>query len=175
MRRFTSVLLAGMFLSGCATAFSEDRKAYILAHPHGWVEVTVSDLKIPDVPQDEESKDIWVRPYSCGVSVSINEEPILRDAAYPSGEVAPYAVSTGFRFPAPVGGAELEFSYSRCRIEDDEIVSIELTASFPIEEGDIHEIVFDGISLEIQEPRPNDVVTLEDVYEELTGRRSPDS
>ena len=135
MRRFLLLLVMGMCLPGCATASSDDRRAYILAHPHGWVEVTISDSKIPDVPPGEDAQDPWVRPYSCGVSVSLNEEPILREAAYPSGDAAPYSASTGFRFPAPVGDTELELSYRRCRVEEGVIVPIEMITTLVIDPG----------------------------------------
>jgi hypothetical protein len=163
-----------MLLPGCATASSEDRRAYILAHPHGWVEITISDPYVPDVPSSEEPDGPWQRPFSCGVSVKLNDEPILYGSAYPSGESAPYSTSTGFRFPAPVGATDLRFSYSRCRMADEETVSIELPAVLFIEEDQTHEVVFDGAELAVRAPHPNEVVTLEDIYEAITGRRSPD-
>lgn len=173
MRRFLSFLVLAAFLPGCATASSEDRRAYILAHPHGWVEITISDPDVPDVPPAEDSDDPWHRPFSCGVSVTINDEPILHDFAYPTGESAPYSASTGFRFPAPVGATEFRLSYSRCRVADGESVSLESSAVLFIEEGQTHEVVFDGTELAARAPRPNEVVTLEDIYEAITGRRSP--
>jgi hypothetical protein len=42
-----------------------------------------------------------------------------------------------------------------------------------VEENKTHEIVFNGEELAVREARPNEVVTLEDVYEAITGRRSP--
>jgi hypothetical protein len=173
MRRLWWLLVLGALLPGCATASSEDRRAYILAHPHGWVEITISDPYVPDVPPAEDSDDPWQRPRSCGVSVELNEEPILYESAYPSGEAAPYATTTGFRFPAPVGPTELRFSYSGCRLADGKRASLELSAAFSIQEQQTHELVFDGAELSVRAPRPNEVVTLEDIYEAITGRRSP--
>jgi len=173
MRRFWSFLVFSLLLPGCATASSGDRRAYILAHPHGWVEITISDLEIPDVPPAEDSDDPWQPPSSCGVSVELNDEPILYESAYPSGEMAPYSARTGFRFPAPVGPTQVKFSYSRCRVANDETVSLELSAVLLIEEDQIHEVVFDGAELAVRAPHPNEVVTLEDIYEAITGRRSP--
>jgi hypothetical protein len=173
MRRLWGFVVLGVLLPGCATASSEDRRAYILAHPHGWVEITISDPYVPDVPPAEDSDDPWQRPPSCGVSVELNDEPILYDSAYPSGESAPYSTSTGFRFPAPVGPTDLRFSYSRCRVADGERVSLELTASLFIDESQTHEVVFDGTELAVRAPHPNEVVTLQDIYEAITGRRSP--
>jgi hypothetical protein len=34
-------------------------------------------------------------------------------------------------------------------------------------------VVFDGAELAVRAPHPNEVVTLEDIYEAITGRRSP--
>jgi hypothetical protein len=115
MRRYWSFLVFGALLPGCATASSEDRRAYILAHPHGWVEITIPDPYVPDVPPAQDSDDPWQRPSSCGVSVELNDEPVLYESAYPSGESAPYSASIGFRFPAPVGATELRFSYRHLR------------------------------------------------------------
>ena len=173
MRGFLSFLVLGALLPGCATASSEDRRAYILAHPHGWVEITISDPYVPDIPPAEDSDDPWQRPSSCGVSVELNDEPILYGSAYPSGPSAPYSASTGFRFPAPVGATELRFSYSRCRVADGETVSLDLSAVLLIEEDQTHEVVFDGADIAVRAPHPNEVVTLEDIYEAITGRRSP--
>lgn len=174
MLRVWSFIVLWTILPGCATASSYDRRAYILAHPHGWVEVTISDPSIPDVPPAGDSDDPWHRPASCGVSVRLNEEPMLHESAYPNGESAPYSAETGFRFPAPVGATALELSYTRCRVADGEVVGLELQAVLLVEEDKTHEIVFNGAELTVRDARPNDVVTLEDVYEAVTGKRSPD-
>ncbi len=173
MRRYWAFLVLAVLLPGCATASSEDRRAYILAHPHGWVEITISDPNVPDVPPAEESDDPWQPPSSCSVSVTLNDEPMLYAFAYPSGESAPYSASTGFRFPAPVGDTELRFSYSQCRVAEGETVSLELSAVLLIEQDQTHEVVFDGAELAVRAPHRNEVVTLEDIYEAITGRRSP--
>ena len=172
MRILWSFIVFSALLPSCATASSEDRRAYILAHPHGWVEITISDPYVPDVPPPEDSDDPWQRPSSCGVSVKLNDEPILYESAYPKGESAPYSTGTGFRFPAPVGATDLRLSYSRCRVADGETVSHELSAVLLIEEDQTHEVIFDGAEVEVRAPHPNEVVTLEDVYEAITGRRS---
>ena len=173
MRGFASLLVLGVLLPSCATASSEDRRAYILAHPHGWVEITISDEEVPDVPPSDESDDAWRRPTSCQLSVELNEEPFLYGSAYPSGDAAPYSARTGFRFPAPVGETVLRFSYRGCRVAGGETVSVDLPALFVVEEDRTHEVVFDGVNLAVRASRPNQVVTLEDVYEAITGSRSP--
>lgn len=173
MRTLLSLLVAGALLPSCATASSDDRRAYILAHPHGWVEITISDALVPDLPATQESDDPRQRPHSCRVSVSLDGEPILLDSAYPTGESAPYSVSTGFRFPAPRGETALAFSYRGCRVANGEAVPLELGAVLTIHENQTHEVVFDGVELAVRAPRPNEVVSLQDVYEAITGRRSP--
>jgi len=167
-----------LVLPCCATAASEDRRAYILAHPHGWIELTIADRAIPMVPLDPESKESDVHisgsPVQCTVEVRVNGEPLLWEPTYATGEQAPFSTDTGFRFPAPTGASQVHLAYGGCRLnEKGEIASVALDAEVAIEEGMTHEILFDGVTLHPQPPRPSNVVTLEDVYEALTGRRSP--
>jgi hypothetical protein len=172
LRTFWSTLLFATLVPGCAAANS-DRRAYILAHPHGWMEVTIADGEIPAVPPGEDSDDPWERPYSCDIRVQLNDEPILRASAYPTGDGEPYFVNTGFRFPVPIGAIELELLYASCRVEDGEIVSKQFFEKLVVKEDQTHEIVFNGLNLRILEPRPDEVVSLEDIYEAITGTRSP--
>ena len=40
----------------CAAVIDQtERRDYILAHPHGWIELTVADESIPMVPLSEEN------------------------------------------------------------------------------------------------------------------------
>jgi len=169
--RFIPMLL--LLLPACATAASEDRRAYILAHPHGWIEVTIADPLIPDIPPREGSEEPWHVPEWCTVKVSVNGEPFLSDRAYPIGDRAPYRADTGFRFPASVGATALRFSYQECRVAENQPVDVSLDALLLVEEDKTHEVVFDGQTLQVRQPRPSTVVTLEDVYEAVTGKRSP--
>lgn len=125
----------------------------------------------------EETKEsgprISGRPVQCIVEVRVNGEPLLWEATYPTGEQAPFSSDTGFRFPAPTGAAKANVAYSGCRVnEKGEEKGLALDADLVIEENAVHEIVFDGVALHVQPARPDSVVTLEDVYEALTGRRS---
>jgi hypothetical protein len=43
-------------LPGCVTAVPEERRAYALARPHAWVEVTIADASIPSVPTGDASE-----------------------------------------------------------------------------------------------------------------------
>ena len=162
----------------CATAASEDRRAYILAHPHGWIELTIDDRSIPLVPVEEESDNsqaqVSIRPPQCNVIAHVNEEPLLWEQAYAAGQEAPFQATTGFRFPAPSGVAKLHLAYSGCRVDDKgKVTSVAADGEFTVQEDLTHEIRFDGTALHIHSPRPDNVVTLEDVYEAVTGRRSP--
>jgi hypothetical protein len=173
MRASSFLFLLLLLLPACATAASEDRRAYILAHPHGWIEVTIADAFIPDIPPGEDSDEAWHAPFSCAVRVWVNDEPFLYDQAYPIGDAAPYRAETGFRFPASVGAVELGFSYQGCRVRENEVVAINANTLILVEEGKTHEVIFNGATLEVRTPRPSSVLTLEDVYEAITGRRSP--
>ena len=173
MRTLASLLVALLVIPACATASSVDRRAYILAHPHGWVELTIRDAAIPSIPTEEDSDEGWERPYSCSVSVRINNERFLWESAFPYGETEPYRMDTGFRFPVPVGEAAIELVYGDCRLAEGEVATLYLEASVVVEQDMTHELIFDGAALLVRDPTPNQVVTLEDVYEAITGRRSP--
>jgi hypothetical protein len=161
--------LAILFIpaTACAGA-SVDRRAYILAHPHGWVELTIFDSQVPDIPPRRDDGE-WGKLGDCSVHVYINSEPLLRDSAYPDGEAAPYVVDTGFRFPAPVGDSDVGLNYVGCRVEDEEKATVDSSTTLRIEEDQMHELRFDGSSLSALAPVPNEVITLEDVYEAVTG------
>jgi hypothetical protein len=176
MRAARILTLLLLLLPSCATGASEDRRAYILAHPHGWIELTISDDSIPKVPVDEPDPDTgetWVRPARCGVEILTNQEPFLYDHAYPNGSEAPYRAVTGFRFPAATGATKVHLTYHGCRLVEGRVADLELDAEIAVEEGRTHEILFDGRSLLVHPARPSSVVTLEDIYEVLTGRRTP--
>jgi len=162
-----------LLLPGCATAAPEERTAYVLARPHAWVELTIADPIVPDVPPADDSEDPWRRPQSCSVSVEIDGEPWFRGSGYPQGETSPYVVETGFRFPVPVGTTSLTMTYGGCRVAGRELQSLSFVAEITAVETLAYEVVFDGSRLVSQPPRANTNVTLEDIYEAVTGRRSP--
>jgi hypothetical protein len=170
--RLCALVLLGALLPGCATALSQERRDYILAHPHGWVELSVKDEKIPDVPVEEDGKEVLEKPSSCRVRIEIDEEPYFGDYVYPHGEEQPYVVDSGFRFPVPVGEVELAVSYSGCDIEEGERATRETGIVVNIEEGTALDVAFDGQSLVAGVASPDTKVTLEDIYEAVTGSRS---
>jgi hypothetical protein len=157
------VIFAGA--AACASTLQE-RRDYILAHPHGWVELSLDDRAVPALPASEEEPDRLVRPESCSVTVSLDREPFVYGQAYPTGDAAPYAAKTGFRFPAPVGPARITVVYAGC---DREAATAELYIG--VEDQRVVEVHFDGEALAADPPRENPVVTLEDVYEAVTGRK----
>lgn len=173
LRIAAAVLLA---FPGCASAAyeDEDRRAYVLARPHAWVEVTIGDVAIPDIPRLREDKVELVAPSQCRFSVSMNGEPWLSDYLYPQGAVAPYFIRSGYRFPVPAGIAvNLRIRYEGCRVREETVASVALTADLFATEDLVYELIFDGDRVSPEPPRPDPVVSLDDVYQALTGRRSP--
>jgi hypothetical protein len=163
--RFWTKRLALLVLAPIACASTvEQRRDYILAHPHGWVEVTVDDTAVPQVPESDERGAPRVRPSACSIEVRLDREPFVYGSAYPIGNAPPYAAKTGFRFPAPVGAADAHLTYTGCRER------AEVTAHSPVvvEEGRVSEIRFDGAQLTTLPVRDDSVVTLEDIYEAVT-------
>lgn len=175
MKKTAVLFLAFFSITACAATLAVERRDYILAHPHGWVEVSIADKAIPLVPNlDEESKKergAWVKPERCITRVQLNEEDFVYDSVYPLGATPPFEATSGFRFPAPVGAALLAITYSGCRVENEKEKNVQVSAMIGVEENMTLEVHFDGTQLAFDAPRPNRVVTLEDVYEALTGKR----
>ena len=174
MRRSLAILVGLLGVpAGCATAAPEERRAYVLAHPHAWIEVTLVDRNIPDVPIARgESAERTERPDRCSVAVEVNGEPWFTGSVFPKGDRAPYSAESGFRFPVPVGRTAVEVHYSGCRVVGDD-TSVHRATELTTDEGLVYEVVFDGDRLDALAPRPDPMVTLEEVYEAVTGRRSP--
>jgi hypothetical protein len=155
--------------AACAATL-EARTDYILAHPHGWVELSLHDVAIPSIPTSEPKSNQFVRPDSCDVEISLNREPLAWGQAYPVGEQPPYSVETGFRFPAPVGPALFSVTYSGCDVEKAQSTKTTAQLNVAVEEGRVTEVHFNGTDLVADSPRDNSVVTLDDIYEAVTGR-----
>jgi hypothetical protein len=169
MRARRRMRLVAIFAGAAACASTiQERRDYILAHPHGWVELSLDDRAVPAVPESEEEPERLVRPSSCSVAIALDREPFVLGSAYPTGDAPPYGAKTGFRFPAPVGTALLAVEYQGCNGAD-AATTAELTIS--VEEQRVVEVHFDGNALAADPPRDNPVVTLEDVYEAVTGRK----
>jgi hypothetical protein len=164
------MLGSALFVAAIACASTlQERRDYILAHPHGWVEVSLDDRGVPQVPASEEEPDAWVRPESCSVEVLLDREPFVYGSAYPLGDAAPYTAETGFRFPAPVGPALLSVQYRGCDVVDGKASVSSAELFIGVEEGRVIEVHFDGAALAADPPRDNTVVTLDDIYQAVTG------
>jgi len=160
--------------TACAQT-SQERRDYILAHPHGWVEVTIDDRAIPQVPSNDEDHPGLVKPESCSLHVELDGEPYVYGSVYPVGDLPPYAAKTGFRFPAPIGSTRMRVGYSGCDLEGEKRATVEAEAPVVVEESRVTEVEFDGARLAPLATRPNSVITLDDVYRAVTGKPKPET
>jgi hypothetical protein len=85
------------------------------------------------------------------------------------GDTPPYSAATGFRFPAPVGPALLAVQYRGCDVADGKASTTSAELYVDVEENRVIEVHFDGASLAAEPPRDDTVVTLDDIYEAVTG------
>ena len=161
----TAIFVAAV---ACASTIQE-RRDYILAHPHGWVELSLDDRGVPQVPASEDEPDVLVRPDSCSVEVLLDREPFVYGSAYPVGDGPPYAAETGFRFPAPVGPALFAVRYGGCDVENGKSSGASAELYIGVEENRVVEVHFDGTALAAGPPRDDTVVTLDDIYRAVTG------
>ena len=177
MRARELILLIGVAAVACASSLPIERRDYVLAHPHGWVEVKIDDRAVPLIPRVEHEggesvvKD-WVKPSMCFASIEIDgEEYVDSTQVFPQGERAPFRADTGIRFPVPVGMPVLRLTWSNCRVKGDDTESVEQAIFIAVERDRVTDVRFDGTTLSTAVPREDTVVTLDDVYEAVTGTR----
>jgi len=172
MRKTLTSALLGTLLttSGCATAVSPAREAYILAKSHGWVEITISDTSVPARPPREGDEKEY--PVSCYLSVNVNHENYMRDELYPIGENSPYSIESGFRIAVSEGVSNIEVTYGGCRVVENEVINHTVETTVSIREGWVTPIVFDGDSLAVGVSELNKAVTLESINDRLKNIES---
>ncbi len=177
MRVRELVLLIGLAALACASSLPIERRDYILAHPHGWVEVKIDDRAVPLVPETEtrDGKEVvtdWVKPTYCTVSVDIDgEEYVDSTQVFPQGDRAPFRADSGVRFPVLLGTPILKLSWRGCRVKGEKSETVEQEIFIAVERDRVTEVQFDGATLSTSAPRADTVVTLDDLYEAVTGRR----
>jgi hypothetical protein len=174
MKVLSSIVMFFFCLSfvGCAKAVTQTRDAYILAQPHGWIEIEVLDTEVFAIPMPpdltEEERANWQpTPPACLLTVTLNNEQFISENIFPFGEESPYKVDTGFRFPAPIGDFKITLTYSGCDIEDGESISITLSSKIIVYENKVTPITFDGEKISVVEAEENTVITLDDIYNKL--------
>jgi hypothetical protein len=173
-------ILIPISLLGCAKKvvanISDDRKAYILSQPHGWIEIELTDNNIPSTikPAEltaEESSEWKPSPPSCFLLVRLNNEKFLYEDIFAFGASPPYMVETGFRFPAPIGAFKLEIYYGGCDVEvkdgKPKQSSHKLISDIEVMEDWVTTVFTDGDAITIDPPRANTVITIDDVYKKL--------
>lgn len=172
MKKKLSILLLGVLvvLSGCATAVSPAREAYIRAKPHGWLDITIHDQSIPArPPRENEDKDY---PLSCRLGITINHEHYLSDELYPHGSTSPFTIKTGFRIAVPEGHAKIELSYKGCKVFENEVKTYTAEVIVTIRKGYITPLLFDGTNLVEGTAELNVAVTLETINDRLKNIES---
>jgi hypothetical protein len=170
-------LLIGVAALACASSLPIERRDYVLAHPHGWVEIEIDDRAVPLVPETEVRdgklvvKD-WVRPAICWVSAYVDgEEYVDGTQVFPRGDRAPFRADSGLRFPVEVGMPTLKLRWSGCRVKGEDTESVEDEIFIAVERDRVTDVSFDGTQLSTAPPRADTVVSLDDVYEAITGQR----
>ena len=158
----------------CGATVSQSRRAYITSRPHGWVEVSIFDKRIPFVPASDSNSGDRSGPEKCRFMLKLNGELFLTEDLFPIGPTEPFVVETGFRFPAPIGKGTLNLTYRGCRFDGSEEHIVKASTRIQINSGMVTPIHFDGELVSAGPEWPDTEVTLEDIYEAITGRRQPE-
>ena len=172
MRARTTAMVVALAFAACASSLPIERREYILSRPHGWIELTVEDSAIPLVPLSDEDPKL-VRPSSCYFSVLLDREPFVEGRLYPDGETEPFRVRSGFRFPVPVGTVSISGEYSGCDVGKNgkgETWSYETTV--PVSDSMVTDLEWDGRRISVGATRPDTAVTLERIYDAVSGSSS---
>ena len=166
--------MAVLLVPACAAAQGESpRQSYILAHDHGWVELTIADVSVPAHPvQDDSGRPTFARP-DCSLELKLSDERFLAETLTPAGAAPPYRVDSGFRFAAPTGLLAASLTYRGCR----DSTAPDVTVSFPVvvDAGRVTQITFDGSLANAKVPASDTAVTLESLDARLQEieRRMP--
>ena len=156
-------LILNILFTSCAHAVSSERKAYITANDHGWIELTVIDKGIPAKELKEGETPGEPEPPTCHISVQLNNEFFLSETIHPAGKQPAYSVHTGFRFIAPEGEYLLALQYSGCHGKP--IISQE--KNIAITESHVTPLQFDGEALSAKQSVPDGEITLEEIDDRL--------
>ena len=158
----------------CGATVSDSRRAYITSRPHGWVEISFFDQLVPFVPTSDSDSGDRSGPEKCTFTLKLNGELFLTEDLFPIGPTEPFVVETGFRFPAPIGKGKLDLTYRGCRFEGNKEHVVKASTRIQIHSGMVTPILFDGELVSTGPEWADTEVTLEDIYEAITGRRRPD-
>jgi hypothetical protein len=74
---------------------------------------------------------------------------------------------------APVGPTRLELVYSGCGMDAGKATRPTAEIAIGVEEERVTEVRFNGAQLVTLPPRADSVVTLEEIYEAITGKPTP--
>ena len=107
----------------------------------------------------------------CFLEILLDREPFVDGSVYPDGDAEPFDVRSGFRFPVPVGTVAISVAYSACDrpSEGREAGRIDLSAAVPVAQAMVTDLAFDGEALVVGAPRPDTAVTLERIYDAVSG------
>jgi hypothetical protein len=172
VRILSSIAVVCLAFAACASTLPIERREYILSRPHGWLEITVADSAIPMVPVSDEDRTL-IRPRWCHLDIRLGNEPYVDGTLYPDGAEAPFRVSSGFRVPVPVGPVTITGGYSGCDYADGKTDGVDYSVEIVVYESMVTELSFDGTTMNVGPTRNDTAVTLERIYEAVSGGGSP--
>ena len=157
--------------ASCAKSLPIERRDYILSKPHGWINLTIIDMSIPNVKVIKDDKSFFEKPRYCTVSAKINGENYFVLDVFPDGPEAPYSVNSGFRFPITVGEQNITINYSGCRVDEKyETKGLESLTLIKIDENIDYEFILEHDSFVFAQDRQSEEVTLKQVYDLLKNK-----
>ena len=157
--------------ASCAKSIPIERRDYILSKPHGWINLTIIDTSIPNVKVKNDNKVSFEKPTYCTVSVKVNGEKFIILEVFPDGPKSPYSVTSGFRFPVPVGEQNLTINYSGCRVDEkSETMDLESITVIKIDDNTDYEFNLENDSFVFAQEKQSEEVTLKQLLEFMRNK-----
>jgi hypothetical protein len=148
-----STLAVLLSIAGCeAKEMPDSRRDYLLAHEHGWIDLTV---KAPAGAPGYQAGE------ACSVGLTVNGDPVLLESAH-LGQADSAGIALGFRFVAPAGKLDAALHLHGC-IKDELVLKLPLQ----LDKDHLVELAFDGTALKAGEASPFEPTSLEWVRTEM--------
>lgn len=155
LRRMAAWSMLAVLLSNAACNAKEmpdARRDYLLAHAHGWIDLTV---KAPAGAPGYKAGE------ACSMGLSINGDMLLLESAHLA-EAGNAGIPVGFRFVAPAGKLDAALHLHGC-IKDALVLKLPLQ----LDQDHLVELAFDGAALTAGQPRPFALTSLDWVRTEI--------
>jgi hypothetical protein len=155
-----SLLLLSLLAFAACTKASDARRDYLLARPHGWIDLTLHAPSNNTATASAAAGAKRSSPAGCRIEFSVNGEPLLDE----SGDLANADTAKnplGYRVVAPAGDLNAELTITGC------VQALRQALPVLLEKDHLARLEFDGRHVTVASTEAYMPVTLEAVRSDL--------